>query len=86
VKCFDCGVEVKHWAEGDKPMIRHAALSPTCAFVKANFKSAVSEVEAYKEKLKTAELLEKEVSGQRERRSSTGSSGLESEVDPGEFE
>ena len=85
MKCYDCGVEVKHWAKGDKPMVRHAALSPTCAFVKANFKSDVSEVEAYKEKLKKAELLEKDIGGQRKHLTSTGSSGSESEVNFGEL-
>lgn len=34
VKCFDCGISIYKWLEGDDPMVDHERESPTCRFIR----------------------------------------------------
>lgn len=34
VKCFECGIEISQWMEGDKPMTEHQRFSAFCRFIR----------------------------------------------------
>lgn len=55
VKCFECGVQLVNWVEGDDPLVEHKKWSPDCLFLKGVEQVWVPPIDTLAD-LSTAEL------------------------------